>query len=290
MDYYYYNYVWNNSVGIAMPTVLRARARYQPGLLRPRNRSIQLPCWLIDALLLPGTIRCRVGSSQRWESRHLNELFLYQPYTPFDEVHEPEPERANTFIMFSGGELAGLEKLFAPGERYVKLFDPERKIINKIVDLARMGTLEGEASFWKAQLLLYEILGLMQTTRRNNKPNELEFPASSVTGNSGLAARADRLLLDHIAEPLTREMVARELGMSVSSLSHKYLQLTGKTLMQRRMELRLQQVRSMLDSGRTLAELAAQTGFSSGFHLSRAFKQHYGVSPRDYCAETESQQ
>ncbi|MFM0166441.1 helix-turn-helix domain-containing protein [Paraburkholderia sediminicola] len=44
---------------------------------------------------------------------------------------------------------------------------------------------------------------------------------------------------------------------------------------------------SPADHHRTIAEVAYSWAFSDNTHFSRAFKQEYGMSPRDYRARTQ---
>ncbi len=279
MNYFYYNHIWAEPENWQMPVIRRARARYQPGLARPRNRRIELPFWLIDAVTLPGEILMRVPPESQWRPRRPLELYLYKPYTCFEERHTVEEERANVFVMFTGGDLAGLDELFRPEDRYLRLYDSDRRVCDRITEAARRGVLDGDASFWDAQLLLYEILGCWRGAVRTGEPHQLTYPGESGV-EEDLIRRADRLMLAHIAEPYSRAQLAAELGVSVSTLSHRYSEQTGRSIMQRRMELRLDQAASLLSSGLTLDRIAAMTGFSSGFHLSRAFKQRFGTAPR----------
>lgn len=43
-----------------------------------------------------------------------------------------------------------------------------------------------------------------------------------------------------------------------------------------------QAARQLAGSDATLTEIASETGFADAFHLSHAFKAHYGVAPREY--------
>ena len=43
--------------------------------------------------------------------------------------------------------------------------------------------------------------------------------------------------------------------------------------------LRLEKARLLVERGLTLKEIAAETGFYDEFHLSKAFKQFFGVPP-----------
>ena len=49
------------------------------------------------------------------------------------------------------------------------------------------------------------------------------------------------------------------------------------------LNMRLENVaRQLLHTGRSLEEIAAQTGFSSAFHLSRKFRKHHTLPTREF--------
>lgn len=62
-------------------------------------------------------------------------------------------------------------------------------------------------------------------------------------------------------------------------LFKKYLQAVPSRYY---LDLRLQQARRLLrDSDRPAGEIALATGFSSAAHFSTAYRNHFGVSPRE---------
>ena len=91
---------------------------------------------------------------------------------------------------------------------------------------------------------------------------------------------AERHLAERYAEPLNIEALARKLGVAYSHFRRAFLAHTGFSPWKYVVHLRLTQARRLLaGSDATLDDLAARLGFSSGFHLSAAFKSAYGVSP-----------
>lgn len=92
--------------------------------------------------------------------------------------------------------------------------------------------------------------------------------------------RAERHLNDHYREAIQMESLAAQLGVAYSHFRRAFRAHTGFSPWQYVIHLRLTRARSLMSSGdATLDEIAARTGFSSGFHLSNSFKQTYGISP-----------
>jgi len=94
---------------------------------------------------------------------------------------------------------------------------------------------------------------------------------------------AERYLGEHHAEPLNIEALAKRLGVAYSHFRRAFRAQTGFAPWQYVIHLRLTRARRLLaSSDAKLEEVAARVGFSSGFHLSLAFKQAYGQSPSQW--------
>jgi AraC-like DNA-binding protein len=92
-----------------------------------------------------------------------------------------------------------------------------------------------------------------------------------------------------LADPQPLPQLARSAGMGRTAFWSAVVAATGLTprrwLEQRRMEAAARRLR---DTGRTVADIAAEVGFADPFHFSRAFKRVIGASPRDYRRRAEA--
>ncbi|MDN3524726.1 GlxA family transcriptional regulator [Halomonas sabkhae] len=90
------------------------------------------------------------------------------------------------------------------------------------------------------------------------------------------------LMESNIEEPLTTHELAEHLGISrrqLERLFKKYLQAVPSRYY---LNLRLQKARRLLrDSDRPAGDIALQTGFSSAAHFSTAYRNHFGMTPRE---------
>lgn len=94
---------------------------------------------------------------------------------------------------------------------------------------------------------------------------------------------AETYLSHHFTEPVNIEALARRLGMAYSHFRQAFRAQTGFAPWQYVLNLRLAHARRALASSDiTLDELAGRLGFSSGFHLSTAFKQATGLAPQQW--------
>ncbi len=93
-------------------------------------------------------------------------------------------------------------------------------------------------------------------------------------------ADAERFLNEHHAEPVNVEELAVKLGVAYSHFRRAFRARTGFAPWKYVIHLRLTRARRLLaSSDAKLDDIAARVGFSSGFHLSHAFKQAYWQAP-----------
>jgi len=89
-----------------------------------------------------------------------------------------------------------------------------------------------------------------------------------------------KLLLQDFDKPLRIEQFARELGMSVSSLQHRFKAVTALSPQQFQKRLRLQEARRlMLGEDLDAASAASRVGYQDASHFNREYKSLFGVPP-----------
>lgn len=96
-------------------------------------------------------------------------------------------------------------------------------------------------------------------------------------------AEAEAFIAEHYREPLTLAAIAAAVHMSPFHLSRLFRRLTGTRLYWRVTELRLREsLQDVIDSSRSLTEIAADFGFSSPSHFCHAFRVTFGSPPSHF--------
>lgn len=137
--------------------------------------------------------------------------------------------------------------------------------------------------------------GLMGGGRPPRKP-VLVPPAGVVTRQStDTRAVADptlRRALDLIGENLSRPygaaQVADALGMSRFRIDRLFAAGLGRSVGAELRRQRIARAKLLLKAGRTMADIAAQTGFCHAAHLSNTFRRATGVTPKQWRASARA--
>lgn len=83
---------------------------------------------------------------------------------------------------------------------------------------------------------------------------------------------------EHVAEPVSLGDLVPVCGLSVSRLSHLFVEQTGLPFRSYLLWLRLTRAVAATAAGLTLTEAAHDAGFSDSAHLSRTFRRMFGVA------------
>ncbi len=101
--------------------------------------------------------------------------------------------------------------------------------------------------------------------------------------NSVLLARALEFMEEKLAEPLSREEVARAAGLSPGHFSHLMRAKTGWSFTELLTRLRLDRACHLLaHTTHSLARIAQDCGFSDQSYFSRVFRKRFAQTPGDY--------
>jgi len=93
----------------------------------------------------------------------------------------------------------------------------------------------------------------------------------------------------HLNDPLTREMLARNLGVSASYLNQTFRDIEGVSLMRYVTQRRIEAAKRILENtDESLKDVSQLTGFASPASFCGVFKRMTGVTPKQYRRENHS--
>lgn len=105
--------------------------------------------------------------------------------------------------------------------------------------------------------------------------------AAPVPGHLPNVANAITVMEKNLEEPLAIGELCRRVGCTQRELERRFRRAFGATPVFYYRHLRLAAARRMvLESERRVAEIAVRTGFKSASALTRAFREHFGDTPR----------
>ena len=153
-------------------------------------------------------------------------------------------------------------------------------------DLFRAGVEEAERQRdgWEAAVIGNTMLLLTQIKRATDARSAQFMKAEKPE----LLDRIMAYVEDNYAADMTLGDLSRHFFVSSSTVSHLFKQKMGVSFYRYVTQRRLIAAKTMIEKGLLLETVAAQTGFSdySGFY--RAFRQEFGISPRQYRSLQES--
>jgi AraC-like DNA-binding protein len=108
-------------------------------------------------------------------------------------------------------------------------------------------------------------------------------PREPTATDAGLATVRD-LLADHLTENVALDRLAAAAGLSRFHLIRAFQRRYGLTPFAYQRNLRIERARAVLRAGVSLADAAANAGFSDQSHLGRSFRAVMGSTPGEYRA------
>jgi AraC-like DNA-binding protein len=265
----------------AVPVLLAAMETERPS--SGMSGRIVHRCWVLDYTFTPGG-RCRAGGPARpWGERPAGVGHLYPPDLPYWEDTRTCARRVHSaYVTFLGGEAAGLEALTRNRRGYARLLDPEGLLGQRLLETTRAAARLGEAGWWLAQSGLLAVVHLLRSSAPVAEETRRIRPDGESAGGQGMADAVAAYLRENLARPVALAEIAEHLGVSVSSLSHRYRAEAGETPMATRTRLAVGTAKALLLKGWGLKHIAVQTGFCDAYHLSKAFKRAEGRPPREW--------
>ena len=253
-----------------------ARASSPLGLIH----GVVKPCFCVIA---QGSKEFLLGDSRyRYDPDHYLIATLEMP--SISQILEATPEqpylslRMDLSPSFVGSVIEDAGQGSLPGSADVRAMDVSRLDVNlqdAVVRLVRLLDTPAEVPVLMPLIkreIVYRLLMGQQGAR-------LRHLAVQGSYTPHIARAVERIRQDY-DQPLRIEELARELGMSVSGLHHRFKAVTAMSPLQFQKQLRLQEARRlMLSEDFDAASAAYRVGYRDPSYFNREYKSLFGVPP-----------
>ena len=113
--------------------------------------------------------------------------------------------------------------------------------------------------------------------------NKSKFPTNY--NEYGAIYKAILYIQDNYSEDLSRKTLSNLTGINERTLCDHFKNVTGMTTNQYILTYRLSVAKNLLIGGMQTTEVAEKTGFDNYSNFSRTFKNHVGLSPKQYAMQ-----
>ena len=217
-----------------------------------------------------GRYRDRHGTDRRLEA---GDLIVVFPELP----HQYGPEQGDTwdeiFIAFDGAAFEGWRAHGLDSAHPVWPLKPLEEWSARFSDLLKMpvASVSGACNLASA---IHRLIADLLAKRSPETNDWLESARRALSGNS---------------ISLTMQEIAHEFGMGYETFRKAFKSATGESPARYRRKQRLAQAAMMMHRvDLSLEMIAMALGFCDAFHLSKAFKDEYGISPAAHRALIKS--
>lgn len=247
--------------------------RFTTRLTTKRQWAVEYHSRFAGEVIFPGNRRLR---------REAESVHLYAPGCAYreDTTHADFPIQ-ETYIcfQFSPPREHRLNRLVGPNR--MARFLAASRVGDLILAVVTHCETHGSHALFGAQASLLNLIDLLCQAEQQ-AADTWKLSHFSRDRPLSFATEVKTFLRNHLGEKIRIADVARRLKVSESTLSHRFHQETGQTVMARLMALRIEFAKSLLIKGEPLKMIAEMTGFCDEHHLSRSFKKATGQSPRTF--------
>lgn len=187
------------------------------------------------------------------------------------------------FVERLSSEQSDLAACFRQGARSViRLDEPNRELVTRLL-FELLAATEG-TDFGTDVLSRSLAASLLVFLNRISGAGLQPLPKTDVR-TSPLVKRVSAYLDEHLAEPVSLDELSRVVFLSKYHLERQFRKETGVSIYQMLLQKRMIRARDLVREGMAFTVVAQRCGFSeySGFY--KAFRNEYGLSPREYISQ-----
>ncbi|TXI85590.1 MAG: AraC family transcriptional regulator [Cupriavidus sp.] len=229
----------------------------------------------------PGSLPMRVQGKA--VLRPMRSAMLQKPRVLFEEFFERPFEGQCFFVLFKGGgRHAALDALIRrPG---YCLFDDEDRRVPELIQKISFVASPDAGQRWLAKAAFLELLAQLHQSLCADEPGKRRIvPLVSNQLHSETGFRQDVFHRLRENPAITLGGLAKLLGISRSSLSHRFVREMGEPFAHLKNRLRMESAHELLaNSSMQVKEIAFASGFEDAAYFSRIFQKTTGISPRQY--------
>lgn len=135
----------------------------------------------------------------------------------------------------------------------------------------------------KRLLILLEIVCALANSRDLRPITSVGYRPHLTEQRTRRMAAIQKHIIEHYAEPIQRDTIARLAHMNGSSLSRFFSKVANRPLVEFINEVRIAEAcRRLADTDDDIMSVAFQCGFSNLSHFNRQFRRLKKMSPREY--------
>jgi AraC-like DNA-binding protein len=209
--------------------------------------------------------------------------------------------RANEGVWIAPGLEREPRALRAPGMYLVVEFTAPASFLSQDTGPGKKCTLRGAAALdaraladlgnvsdddQRAAVLFHHLSLLALPEAVLARTHSIDGAREAADRDETLAARVERIermMAENTAHPLRLDEIAGLAGMSRSALARVFLACRGCAPCTRFREIRLERAKELLAAGgRSVTQVAMETGFASSQHFAGAFRRRFGRTPSSF--------
>jgi transcriptional regulator GlxA family with amidase domain len=180
-------------------------------------------------------------------------------------------------------ELQGVRKLLTRARRGIRFTGNTQDTVRSLLLGLRSKSGLGRA------IAFLQVLQVLECDKHYHILSSQGFTPELDAFASERINHAYHYIFKNFSGPIDYGAIARGVGMSLSGFSHYFRRATGRTVSEVVNEVRVGHAnRLLMETQRTVSEVAYACGFGSLSNFNRCFRRITGVSPRQYRAKHQT--
>lgn len=209
-------------------------------------------------------------------------FFIIEPFQLNTSINEGYQDYAYYYFHFEIEPLYLRQQFLTLLMKHGHLIYPhEIKDFREMLDRLLIESQDKEMGYSSiiTSALIRVVVEIMRAQHKRAKDDQIEIIHSPYIE---LVNESISYIQDHLYEPIRLNIMAQYLGVSTSILYKAFTSVLGTPPATYIHQQKIQYAQKGLLRGMSVTSLAQELGYSSAYHLSKAFKQIMGMSPREY--------